>query len=183
MFDESIKYIETFLSQIKRYSKIDKRVEALAYIGLASSYVEKGIKGETGGYYNKAKSYFETASRLLRDSDLLNISISSGLGFVYLKLGDHIEAIKSLEKGLKRYPLYKFKKEYLDILTNLGYAYLDKKDFLQAKEYFTKALEVSRFDCCSSSSLSIYLGLASSYRELGEYEQVLKYLNMALKDY
>jgi tetratricopeptide (TPR) repeat protein len=181
-YDESIKYIETFFANEPSLAKVNDRIRALSYVGLASNYVEKAVRNESekNKYCKKAKAYFENASKLL-GSDMLNISICSGLGFIYLQLGDYDQAVKYLNKGLKGYPLGTYKKEHIDIYTNLGYAYLNKKNFKESTKYFDKALETapSGYD----GSLSIYVGLSSCYRELGDYDQAVKYLNKGLKDY
>lgn len=121
-YDKCIELLEGLIAS-KGMNAKDK---AICYVGLASSFVEKSIsvraEADKQAYQQKAESYFKAASGFLDDSDVLNISISSGLGFVYFQLGNLDKAIFYLEKGLK-YPLGRFKKERIDIYTNLGYVY------------------------------------------------------------
>ncbi|MFA5090119.1 MAG: glycosyltransferase family 39 protein [Candidatus Omnitrophota bacterium] len=140
LYEVSLLDLEDFLSNTKLDSP---RTRALTYIGMASSYTGlsklTGIQDKREIYYNKAISYFLGASKLLADSDELNISICLGLGYTYFKKGDYQSASHYLNKGLT-YPLSNSRKEHIDLYINLGFMALELQHYPDAIGYFNRAL-------------------------------------------
>ncbi|MDD5553841.1 MAG: glycosyltransferase family 39 protein [Candidatus Omnitrophica bacterium] len=96
----------------------------LIYAGLASNYVEQGIKNPRlrPKMYWRAKIFFLRAKGLPGKENPLNISIYSGLGFLYLQEGDYKTSLRVLREGLS-FDLTGFEKEKRDMCINQGIAY------------------------------------------------------------
>ncbi|MFA5090316.1 MAG: hypothetical protein WC510_04715 [Candidatus Omnitrophota bacterium] len=138
-YQECLKGIEGFLST---NPALDSRQKALCYIGLASCLVEESQRASVlkQNYLNRAKAYFEDAAKELKSEDPLNISICSGLGYIYLQLKDEDRAAFYLKKGLQ-YPLDKYQKELIDIYTNLGCLCFRQGAFRQGVKYSLSSLK------------------------------------------
>lgn len=140
LYDNSIYILNEYL---KKNSISDSSL-ILAYLGLGSSYIEKGITSVDCRLraYQEAKACLLKAKKLSKKDDLLGISVCSGLGFLYLQEENYEKAIEILNEGLS-YSLAGFEKEKLDMYTNLGYTYLKSGQKDKAKEFFKKALSLS----------------------------------------
>jgi tetratricopeptide (TPR) repeat protein len=182
LYSETITYLEQFLDTEHLSSKESR---ALVYAGLGSSYIEKGIgSGENGDiekekYYKQSVPCFENALKLIKNTDSLNISIYSGLGFAYFQLRDYSTASAYLKKGLT-YPVPKFKRERIDIYTNLGYINIELKKYRKAVRYFKRA---SNLSLLRPQILPVFFGLSISYRELHDCARAADYLNKGLNSF
>ncbi len=159
LYSETIINLDGLLSSKLPKSKKEK---ALIYVGLASSYIEENVRNikynENKEYYYKAISYFNDALKLAGKTDLLNISVYSGLGFAYFRLQRYHNAMFYLQLGL-RYPLDNFKKEHVDICTNLGYVCLGLNKYKEAVQCFNRAIKImgdSFFDRLKGESIHNY---------------------------
>ncbi|MDD3345082.1 MAG: glycosyltransferase family 39 protein [Candidatus Omnitrophica bacterium] len=96
----------------------------LIYAGLASNYVEQGIKNPQlrPKMYWRARVFFLRAKGLPGKENPLNISVYSGLGFLYLQEGDYKMSLQMLREGLS-FDLTGFEKEKRDMCINQGIAY------------------------------------------------------------
>ncbi|MFA4854624.1 MAG: tetratricopeptide repeat protein [Candidatus Omnitrophota bacterium] len=179
LYSETIINLDGILSSKPPKSKKEK---ALIYVGLASSYIEENVRNikynENKEYYYKAISYFNDALKLAGKTDLLNISVYSGLGFAYFRLQRYHNAMFYLQLGL-RYPLGNFKKEHVDIYTNLGYVCLGLNKYKEAAQCFNRAIKImggSFFDRLIGVSISNYTtniaqisSIFEKYKEISYY--------------
>ncbi|MFA5090323.1 MAG: glycosyltransferase family 39 protein [Candidatus Omnitrophota bacterium] len=157
-YDGCIKEIREALL---RGPALDERQKALCYIGLASCYVKKAVNTTIFKYHFLLRSrlYFYAAQEILKKEDALNISVCSGLGFIYMKLKNNKKAGVYLHKGLS-YPIDSHSKEYSDIYTNLGELYMAEGKLDEAIGYFEFALKTpfldyaDVFNICRAASLA-----------------------------
>lgn len=139
-YDNSIYVLNEYLKK----NSISGPSLILAYVGLGSSYIEKGITNVDSRLraYQEAKACLLKAKKISKKDDLLSISACSGLGFLYLQEENYEKAIEILNEGLS-YSLAGFEKEKLDMHINLGFAYLQSGQKVKAEEFFKKALSLS----------------------------------------
>lgn len=161
----------------------NNRYRALAFVGLASGYIQKYVDVENvnkNRYLLKAKKYFNNALWLLKPSDNLSICAYSGLGFIYYQLKDDRRAIIYLKRGLKL-SLPNCRKEFVDINTNLGYVFIQRKDFIRAIKYFEQALKLSPQDPLAIKHINNGLSICSrevalrQFMRYGQKHKVKKY--------
>ncbi len=169
LHDEPIDPIQIHLNT---QNDISDKTKTLAYIALAGNYVEKGIRdnNEKEAYYNKAQFCFDRALKLIEKDNPYNISIYSGLGFIYYQYKNYDQAIAYLKKGLT-YTSVGFEKQKIDIYTNLGCVYRELCQYEKAIECFNKALSLN--PSINSQLVSIYQGLADSFTGLKNYDQAI----------
>jgi len=126
--------IKTFEQALADKTEISGRERALAYIGMASSYLQSYVEKPAGAalnqkeYFLKAEAYFKDALRSLKRPDILNVSAYSSLGYIYYELGDNAKAVSCLKRVLN-YPSINCNKEFVDTYTNLGYVYIRLENF------------------------------------------------------
>jgi len=139
-YDVSTKLLKEFLEG--RETK--GHLKAVAYIGLASGYVEAMVRGSPASdlCFSKAEHYFNEALKVMDASDTLFPAAYSGLGYLYLSRRSYEQALSYLHRGLACYPQEGGLKEHGDLCTNIGYCYLGMKDPAKAKKYFAKAILV-----------------------------------------
>ncbi|MDD4894708.1 MAG: glycosyltransferase family 39 protein [Candidatus Omnitrophica bacterium] len=161
LYEASLLNLEDFLSNTRQASP---RIKALTYIGIASNYAKLAdlaeIQDKREVYYDKAISYFLEASKLLADSDELNISICSVMGYTYFKKGNYQSAYHYLNKGLA-YPLSNARKEHIDLYISLGFMALELQRCPDAIGYFNRALTLKPN---ASQRRPCYIGLMHCYQ-------------------
>ena|GEM_PF-3539354 len=170
-YDHSIAVLNKYLAE----SKSSKNLLNLIYTGLASNYIEKGIKNSRLRLrlYRQAKIFCLKAKELSGEKDPLNISICSGLGFLYLQEGNYAMSLRVLREGLS-YDLIGFEKERLDIYINQGIAYFNSGNESEAEESFGKALT---FSLNEKEKQDIYSSLRNLHMQRG-----FNYFNSGMKD-
>lgn len=180
-YDQSIELLKKALKN----RGLAKRVTGVAYIGLASNYVEKMVRATSsrGQLYRVAQCYFNRAIEFLDSNDALHANIYSGLGYLALTTHNDQQAFVYLSRGLRFCSTIKVSKEYEDICTNLGCYYMKLKDFDKAEEWFTRVLLTYPKDAFSQGYINSCMVLVNSYMKSGQIKKAEEWFIKVLSVY
>lgn len=168
---------------------LKKNTQALQRISdLLENYVSKAIEEED---FLKIKfaliqcNTFLSHNNLL--SDFIKTTINNNVGYIYIYLGDYINARNILEKNLSTLNKFYSKKpiQVADFLLHLGIVYRELSNYEKANELLERSLKIYKTHYSKNHSkiarTLTYLG--NSYRSLGEYEKAKNFLEQSLYIY
>lgn len=142
-YSDSIKTIDSILTQNVQVMNYNQDIEALKYFVLA-----KANKDRNKSKYYLA-SYFDKSSDSSRAIKELNQNVFQNkkdynsltkLGDIYLAQKDTVKAMEMYQRA------YKLKKNEPDTLIGIGDVYLSQKNYKNAVDYYTRALKKEKLD-------------------------------------
>jgi tetratricopeptide (TPR) repeat protein len=163
-WDEAIKAYKKAVELAPDIDSTKRNLSAL-YWNQALQFVSDGKDSEA------VSTYLEFLKREPNSRDGYN-----NLGAVYSRLGNHEEAVKSLERAFQADQNSKDIRDNLSIAhQRWGIQLLESRAYKDALREFNKALEHN------SDSSDIHVFLAIIYERLGESDKAVQYVNTALK--
>ena len=168
------------LHQVISFSKIDKEIEAKAFLMLGNAHVFLGNTNYAIRYFSK--SYHVALT--IGDSSLISSALN-GQGLIAYGKGDRKDmkrAINLFSRSLK-YLKNQESDQFVTIVNNIAVAYSNLKQFEKAEKYFLDCAKLYTERGDFENLVSTYNNLAANYIETNQWHRAKDCLDDAIAFY
>ncbi|WP_413171537.1 CHAT domain-containing protein [Anabaena azotica] len=168
--------IETFQQLLGIAQQLqDRKLQAIALLGIGFNYSYIGQPQEALKYYNQALPICREISDRSGEAIALN-----NIGSIYSYIGQPQEALKYYNQALPIRRKISDRYGEATTLNNIGSVYSDIKQPQEALKYYNQALPIRRKISDRSGEATTLNNIGLVYSDIGQPQEALKYYNQAL---